>query len=146
MSQVHKVFGRKQEGNYYERPGSLSLSPSTGTGLLWSIPSEGFFCWEEESRGRKMIWNVSGENVWRNVGIHAGFGEMLASAEAYSIHDKKGLFHPIQHYYPGELIEKVQEPTEKDHSLFWMTYEQIKGNMFSDMQNWAVELAWKERK
>ncbi len=71
--------------------------------------------------------------------------EYLASAEAFSVHDTKGLFHPIQRYYMGDLLDKVQEPTEKDHFLIWADYGEIKGKMYSDMQNWALETGWKRR-
>lgn len=34
----------------------------------------------------------------------------------------KGYFHPIQTYYIGELLEKVQVPTESDHKLMWLIF------------------------
>ena len=97
------------------------------------------------SRGQKTIRNVSEENAWRKCGCECTVKEYLASAEAFSVHDTKGLFHPIQRYYMGDLLDKVQEPTEKDHFLIWADYGEIKGKMYSDMQNWALETGWKRR-
>ena len=141
---MHKVFGRKQEGTYYERPGAYLL-PFAGDKMAVVRTHRGLFLLGGGIQGTENDLECVRRECLEECGYTCRIGEMLASAEAYSIHDKKGLFHPIQHYYLGELLKKVQEPTEKDHSLLWMTYEQIKGNMFSDMQNWAVELAWKER-
>ncbi len=31
------------------------------------------------------------------------------------------------------------EPTEKDHHLYWIDYNILKGKMFVEMQNWALE-------
>ena len=45
----------------------------------------------------------------------------------------------------GDLLDKVQEPKEKDHFLIWADYGEIKGKMYSDMQNWALETGWKRR-
>ena len=145
MSQVHKVFGRKQEGNYYETPGAY-LIPFDRDRIAVVHTPRGLFLLGGGIQGKENDLECIRRECLEECGYACRVGAMLASAEAYSIHERKGLFHPIQNYYLGELIEKVQEPTEKDHRLFWMTYEQIKGNMFSDMQNWAVELAWKERK
>ena len=41
----------------------------------------------------------------------------------------KGYFHPIQTYYTGELLERVQEPTEAGHRLGWIKCEDLKGKM-----------------
>jgi len=54
-------------------------------------------------------------------------------------HPKIGDFHPIQSYYSGDLLLKKNAPLDKDHSLLWMEYQQIKGKMFAQMQNWALE-------
>ncbi len=51
-------------------------------------------------------------------------------------------FHPVQTYYFGELLEKVSDYTETDHIFYWIEYEQLKGKMFVEMQNWALEQAY----
>ena len=39
-------------------------------------------------------------------------------------------------------MEKIQEPIENDHKLVWVKFEDLKGNMYMEMQNWAVEEGW----
>lgn len=63
----------------------------------------------------------------------------LCSAESYTKHPTIGYFHPIQTYYFGKLLEKESTPTEADHHLCWIEYDQLKGKMFVEMQNWALE-------
>ena len=63
----------------------------------------------------------------------------LCSAEAYAVHSEIGYFHPIQTYYFGTLLDRNSVPIEKDHVLCWMEYDQLKGKMFVEMQNWALE-------
>ena len=65
--------------------------------------------------------------------------DKICSAETYCKHEEIGYFHPIQTYYMGELIEKVSLPMEKDHVFLWVEYGEIKGKMFLEMQNWALE-------
>ena len=38
-----------------------------------------------------------------------------------------------------EIGDIVSEPTEPDHSLVWLTLEQIKEKLFLPHQIWAVE-------
>ncbi|MGN0447609.1 MAG: hypothetical protein ACI4GC_03570, partial [Acutalibacteraceae bacterium] len=72
-------------------------------------------------------------------GYTAVIKEKICSAETYTTHPKLGYFHPIQSYYIGELKEKVTKPIETNHALMWFEYEKIKGKMFAEMQNWALE-------
>lgn len=36
-------------------------------------------------------------------------------------------------------------PTEDDHDLKWVNYENLKGNLFVEMQNWALDECWKKQ-
>lgn len=65
--------------------------------------------------------------------------QKICSAETYTKHPAIGYFHPIQTYYVGELLEKTQIPIENDHEFLWVDYEQIRGQMYLEMQNWALE-------
>lgn len=69
----------------------------------------------------------------------------ICSAETYSEHPTIGFFHPIQSYYLGELTLKIKEPIEEDHLFKWIKYENLKGKMFLEMQNWALEQVWDNR-
>ena len=73
-------------------------------------------------------------------GYNVYIREKICSAEAYLKHPQIGYFHPIQAYYFGELLEKVKETIEKDHQFLWIELEKVKGQMFSQMQNWAIEI------
>ncbi len=37
------------------------------------------------------------------------------------------------------MVAKVSTPMEKEHVFVWPEYEEIKGQMFVEMQNWALE-------
>lgn len=41
-------------------------------------------------------------------------------------------------------MERKQWTTENDHSLEWINYENLEGNLFVEMQNWALDECWKE--
>lgn len=44
----------------------------------------------------------------------------------------------------GELLKQKQLPTEFDHCLCWVPYEELRGNLFVHMQNWALDQCWKK--
>ena len=67
------------------------------------------------------------------------YGKKICSAETYCIHSEIGYFHPIQTYYYGHLLTKIQEPIEKDHGFIWREYDDIKGKLYAEMQNWGLE-------
>ncbi|WP_242952149.1 glycoside hydrolase family 43 protein [Butyrivibrio sp. YAB3001] len=37
------------------------------------------------------------------------------------------------------MIEMVAEPTEEDHKFEWVEYNELRGNMYLEMQNWALD-------
>lgn len=44
----------------------------------------------------------------------------------------------------GYQVE-IKEPMELDHMFRWVEYETIKGKMYLEMQNWAIEQVWNLR-
>ncbi len=78
-------------------------------------------------------------------GYQVEIKEKVCSAETYCKHPTIGNFHPIQVYYSGQLVKKIKEPMELDHMFRWVEYETIKGKMYLEMQNWAIEQVWNLR-
>ena len=46
--------------------------------------------------------------------------EQICWAEMYCEHPTIGYFHPIQFYYSGELLQRMQKPTEADRVFRWI--------------------------
>ena len=82
---------------------------------------------------------------YEEIGYTVSIKNKIGSAEAYYKNPDIGYFHPIQTYYIGELLEKVQDPIESDHKLIWLRFCDLKGKMYLEMQSWALELAWNNR-
>ena len=136
---VHRVFGKKEEGvEYFNRPGAYVIPVRDGKVAVANTPKGLFLLGGGIEEGE-----THAECVNRECGEEAGYSavikEEICSAEKYLYFDTIGYFHPIQTYYAGDLIEKVTEPIEKDFTLEWIAYDQLKGKMFSEMQNWALE-------
>ena len=135
---MHKIFGTKEDAPYWDRPG-VYLIPRRGdqVGII-QTPKGYFFIGggieQGESHEACLVRECLEETGW-TVRIDA----KLCSAETYTTHATLGLFHPIQTYYTGSLGSQVAQPTEPDHTLLWMDYEQLRGKLFSEMQNWALE-------
>lgn len=144
VKDMHKIFGQREKGQYYDRSGAYLVIFSGGKTAVVRT-ARGLFLLGGGIQGAENDQECIRRECLEECGCECTVKEYLASAEAFSVHDTKGLFHPIQRYYMGDLLDKVQEPTEKDHFLIWADYGEIKGKMYSDMQNWALETGWKRR-
>ncbi len=135
---MHKIFGIKENTTYLDREGAYIIPIKDNKIGIVQTP-KGYFL----LGGGLEIEENHEECIERECLEEAGFTvtitKKFCSAEAYIKHQTIGYFHPIQTYYIGELLDKIQEPQEADHKFLWIEYEKTKGQMFSEMQNWAIE-------
>ena len=135
---MHRIFGIMENAEYINREGAY-LIPVHNNKIGVIKNDKGYFL-----LGGGLDRNESHEDCIKRecieeTGYTAAIKEKICSAETYTTHPKLGYFHPVQSYYIGELKEKVSEPIETDHILNWVKYDDIKGKMFAEMQNWALE-------
>lgn len=135
---MHKVFGVKENAEYIDREGAYLVPVNSKKVGVIKTP-KGYFL-----LGGGLDENENHEDCIKRecleeTGYTAVIKRKICLAETYTVHPKFGYFHPVQSYYIGELKEKVSEPTEADHTLLWFEYDEIKGKMFLEMQNWALD-------
>ena len=135
---MHKIFGNKQTVQYLDREGAYLIPYQDGKVAVVQTP-KGYFLLggglQQDESHVDCICRECLEEIGYTVCVH----DTLCSAETYTKHPTLGYFHPTQTYYFGQLIEKVSTPTEKDHLLRWFEYHELKGKLFVEMQNWALE-------
>ncbi len=141
---MHRVFGEKLIGtNYKDRPGAYLIHIKNSKVAVVKNP-KGFFLlgggFEAEENGEECIIRECMEEIGYTVTVD----DKICSAEAYMYHKKVGYFHPVQSYYIGSIGSMVKTPLEKDHTLMWLDYAEIKGKLYLEMQNWALEYCWNE--
>lgn len=137
-STMHKIFGTKQSVEYLDRQGSYLIPYQDGKVAVVQTPKGYFFLGGGMENGETHHECITRE-ILEETGYTCCIKCFLCSAEIYVKHPTLGYFHPMQTYYFGELLEKVSNPTETDHVLCWVDYHQLQGNMFVQMQNWALE-------
>jgi 8-oxo-dGTP diphosphatase len=144
---MHRIFGIKENTKYSDREGAYLIPFRNNQIGVISTPKGYFFIGGGLENGENHSDCIKRECL-EETGRLSYIEDKLCSAETYTIHPTIGYFHPIQTYYFGQLLDKVSIPTEKDHILCWVEYEELKGNMFVEMQNWALEQLsirlWKE--
>ena len=135
---MHRVFGRKEKVEYLDREGAYFI-PCRNHQIGVVQTSKGyFFLGGGVEYGENHLECLERECM-EEVGCSPCVEGKLCSAEAYMMHPTIGYFHPIQTYYFGTLLDRKITPAETDHILCWLEYDKIKGNMFVEMQNWALE-------
>lgn len=137
---MHKIFGTKENPSYLDREGAYIIPIKNNNIGVIKTPKGYFLLGGGIDKGESHEEAIRRECL-EEAGYTVNIKQNLCSAEAYSKHPKIGYFHPIQTYYIGELLEKTQEPIESDHEFVWIEYETLKGKMFAEMQNWAIEMA-----
>lgn len=135
---MHKIFGTKENAPYWDRPGAYLIPLRDNQVGIVRTPKGYFFIGGGIEPGESHEACLARECL-EETGWTAGIGPKLCSAETYTTHTTLGLFHPIQTYYLGCLESQVAQPAESDHTLLWMDYAQIRGKLFSEMQNWALD-------
>lgn len=135
---MHKIFGDKCEVVYVDRKGAYIIPSHDGKLGVVQTQKGFFFLGGGINENETDIACIQRECL-EEAGCTVVVKEFICSAETYIEHPVIGHFHPIQNYYAGEIVRKEQEPMEGDHKLVWLSYEELKGNMFLEMQNWALD-------
>lgn len=135
---MHKIFGKKENVEYFERFG-VYMIPIRDNQVGVIQTQKGYFLLGGGlENGENHVTCIERECMEES-GYEVCVKERVCSAEAYLQHSTIGYFHPVQIYYVGEMISKVAYPIENNHKFLWIEYEKLKGNMFAEMQNWAIE-------
>ena len=142
---MHRVFGIKENAEYFDREGVYFIPYQNNRVGVVQTPKGYFLLGGGLKNGESHLQCIKRECI-EEVGCLPYVEGCLCSAEAYVTHSTIGHFHPIQTYYYGELSEREFIPTESDHVLCWMEYGLIKGKMFAQMQNWALEQLFERMK
>lgn len=135
---MHKIFGKKKNVEYVARDGAYLIPIRNNQVGVIQTPKGYFFLGGGIENGESHISCIERECM-EEAGCMCVIKDKVCSAEMYGEHPTIGYFHPIQTYYIGDIIEEKAKPTEKDHHFLWIDYKTLKGKMFVEMQNWALE-------
>ena len=135
---MYKVFGIKENKEYNDREGAYVILVHGNQVGIVQTPKGFFFLGGGLESNESHIECIERE-CKEEAGCLVLIKDKICSAETYCWHEKIGYFHPIQTYYIAELVEQLSVPVEKDHTLLWFEYNEIREKMFLEMQNWALE-------
>ena len=138
---MHKIFGINEGGEYVHRKGAYLIPVKDDRIGIVRTPKGYFLLGGGIDNGETDTLCIMRECM-EEIGYSVLIKKKICSAESYVKHPVIGYFHPIQTYYLGELVEQKQAPMESDHKLIWMDYDSIRGRMFLEMRNWALEQSW----
>ena len=135
---MHRVFGIRENTEYLDREGVYLIPCHNNQIGVVQTPKGYFFLGGGLENGESHLDCIKRECI-EEVGFVPYIEGRLCSAETYMEHPTIGHFHTIQSYYVGKLLDRESVPTETDHMLCWIEYDQLRGKMFLEMQNWALE-------
>ena len=135
---MHKTFGERENVKYVDRVGAYIIFDRDGKIGVVRTPKGYFLLGGGIENGESHKECIIRECV-EEAGLSVEVGDLLCTAESYGLHSEIGYFHPYQYYYSGSALEMINESSESDHVFEWVDYKLLRGNMFSKMQNWALE-------
>lgn len=135
---MHKVFGDKKRTDYVDRKGAYLIAVKDGK-IAVIKTAKGYFLLGGGSDCGETDEETIIRECLEETGCGAVIDRLVCSAETYTEHPDLGCFHPIQSYYSGTLLPQNQKPSETDHQLVWTEYDELQGNLFAEMQNWALD-------
>ena len=135
---MHRIFGTKENAEYFDRMGVYFIPVRNGQVGVVQTHKGYFLLGGGLEDGESHLECIKRECI-EEAGCVPCIECKLCSAEAYVTHSTIGYFHPIQTYYFGTLLDSESIPSEIDHVLCWIEYDQLKGKMLLEMQNWALE-------
>lgn len=138
---MHKIFGKKEDESYLDRKGAYII-PINGEEVGVVETPKGFFLLGGGIDSDETDIQCIIRECIEEAGYQVEIKDKVCSAETYYEHPTIGFFHPIQVYYSGKMLEKVKKPMDLDHVFKWVKYENIRGKMYLEMQNWALEQIW----
>jgi len=138
---MHRVFGIKENVLYLERKGAYLIPIKDNKVAVVRTP-KGLFFLGGGCKANEIAPDTIIRECIEEVGCTAFIGKLVCTAETYMHHPRIGYFHPVQVYYLGELSEQGKKPKENDHCLEWIDYNELRGKMFVEMQNWALDMCW----
>lgn len=141
---MHKIFGIKKDVDYIDRKG-VYLIPikNDSVGVVKTL--KGYFLLGGGLDNEETDEMCLKRECLEEAGYTIFIKYKIASAETYYKAPEIGYFHPVQTYYAGELLEKVCVPVELDHEFVWVKFNDLKGKMYLEMQNWAIEQSWSRK-
>lgn len=140
----HRSFGQREEGSYFDRRGAY-LIPMKGEQVGLVHTHKGLFLLGGGMEGEESELQCIQRECLEEIGYRVQVDHKVCTAETFTRHHRLGLFHPIQSYYVGRLIEKIQPAIEADHKLIWMHWKEAQRNMYAPMQSWAIEQCWLDK-
>lgn len=141
---MHKIFGTKENVKYLDREGAY-LIPIVGEQVGVIQTPKGYFFLGGGLDANETDEACIERECMEEAGYEVLVQKQVCSAEMYEKNQVMGCFHPIQTYYLGELTEQKQKPAEADHILVWINYSELKGKMYLEIQNWALDQCWESK-
>ena len=137
----HRIFGTREEVQYWDREGAYLIPVQDNKiGVIQS--SKGYFFLGGGLESGESHSECIERECMEEAGCRVSIKDKVCTAEMYTVHPVIGYFHPIQTYYLGEVFEE-REKTEEGHKFLWIEYDELKGKMYVEMQNWALEQCFK---
>ncbi len=138
----HATLGEKTENDYYHRLGAYIL-PIENYKIACVKTPKGYFLLGGGKEDNESDVETIKREVLEEIGYDVEVGKYIGGGDEYYKSLTNGYIHPVQLYYSATLGTKIQEPTETDHKLVYLSKEEALAGLYVPIQRWIVEQTFK---
>lgn len=140
---LEKTFGVKlKDKEYRDRIGAYAVIPDKNGNVCTVKACKGnFLIGGGIEEGESHLECIKRECL-EETGFDIEVRDFICKGDIFFYSDLLDCYlHQIGHYYFAELKNKLQEPTEENHTLEWIRVNEVENKMFLENQIWAVNEA-----
>lgn len=141
---LKNVFGKKLENEiYYDREAAyVVLIDKDKIAVVKTASGKLFLPGGKIEAGESLEECVIRECL-EEMGAKIEVKQYFAIGERYFYHEASSRYsHAIGHFFYSDTYEIVGQPTEKDETLMWLSYDEAKEGFYHPHHKWAVECIW----
>ncbi|MEH7014270.1 NUDIX domain-containing protein [Neobacillus niacini] len=139
---MDKTFGNKQEGYEYRPRQAVYaiifndtreevVTVQTTDGYYW-LPGGGI---EGDESHHNCLWR----ELLEETGYDVEIADFIGKAKQFFISSSNEHIANEGNFYLAQLLSKVSEPVEDDHSLKWIPVSSVEEFLYHQHQAWAVK-------
>ncbi|SDC55560.1 NUDIX hydrolase [Shouchella lonarensis] len=138
-----KVFGEQRPDlNYRKRQGVYAVVIDAETKKCMTVQTErGHFLPGGGIEAGESLQDCLKREMLEETGYEVEAGTFIGKAQQYFLSPQNEPLLSEASFYAVKLLDKVQEPTEVDHTVTWIDLDYLEGYLYHAHHEWAVRKA-----
>jgi 8-oxo-dGTP diphosphatase len=138
-------FGERIKGfSYIDRPGAYAIIQDESNAIALVRTPQGYLLPGGGVEPNEDFEVTLQREIMEELGHESRIEEKICTAIQYFYSEAEHeYFKKVGHFFRARLMERICEPTEKDHEVVWCSCDASIMTLAQEFQAWAVRRAFK---